>query len=245
MNKMNVLILGGNGMLGPYVVKAVGKEHVLRLTDINDMEDTPYEYRKIDVSDPDQVIAAAEGMDAIVNLSVLREDRRLAFDVNARGCYNMMAAAVHHGIRRVVNTGPPFMYGPSYALFDYQLGPDLPPQSGTRLYPFTKALGQEICQVFTEIHDIYVMTFMFGSFRDPEDPSGFGKGNLPFIQTFPEAAEAIALALSVDLDGLPSRCELFNVCPDFPGEKYTNEKTKRILGWRPNDKFEKHWTKSG
>ena len=32
-------------------------------------------------------------MDVIVNLSVLREDRKLAFDVSTRGNYNMMVAA--------------------------------------------------------------------------------------------------------------------------------------------------------
>ena len=61
------------------------------------------------------MIEAAEGMDTIINLSVLRPHRRVAFDVNARGTYNACAAAVHHGIRRVINTGPHFtITGPTY-----------------------------------------------------------------------------------------------------------------------------------
>ncbi len=39
---MNVLILGANGQLGPYVVKALEGNHTLRLTDVNDL-DTEYE----------------------------------------------------------------------------------------------------------------------------------------------------------------------------------------------------------
>ena len=81
---MNVLILGANGELGPHVVRALEGRHRLRLSDINDLE-TRHEYLKVDASDIDQVIAAADGMDVIINLSVLRKDRRLAFDVNARG----------------------------------------------------------------------------------------------------------------------------------------------------------------
>ena len=103
---MNVLMLGANGMMGPHVVKALEGEHTLRVTDINDLEDTPHEYFKLDISSLDKVVAAAEGMDAIINLAVLRPDRQLAFDVNARGCYNVMVAALQHGIRRVINTGP-------------------------------------------------------------------------------------------------------------------------------------------
>lgn len=240
---MNVLILGGNGLLGPYVVRALGDVHTLRITDINDPPDTPHEYLRVDVSDADQVTAAADGMDAIVNLSVLRPDRRLAFDVNARGCYNMMVAAVRHGIRRVINTGPPFVYGRGRSLY-HDLGPDVHPQSGTdNVYTFTKALGQEVCRVFTEHHDIYVMTLMYGSFRDPDEEAEYAEGVLPFIQTYPDGAEAIPRALSVDLDTLPSRCELFNISSDVPGGKFLNEKSKRLLGWHPRDSFEKRWTR--
>ena len=72
---MNVLVLGANGQLGPHVVKAIEGEHSLRLTDINDYGGSSHEYLKVDSGDLDQVVTAAEGMDAIVNLSVLRQDR--------------------------------------------------------------------------------------------------------------------------------------------------------------------------
>lgn len=71
---MNVLILGGNGTMGPHVVKALEREHTIRITDVNDLEGSPHEYLKVDSSDLDQVMAASEGMDAIVNLSVVRPD---------------------------------------------------------------------------------------------------------------------------------------------------------------------------
>ena len=167
---MKVLILGANGMLGPHVVKALEGDHTLRLTDVNDLEDTPHEYLKVDVSELDQVVYAAEGMDAIVNLSVLRRDRQLAFEVNARGCYNMMTAAVRHGIRRVINTGPHYtIAGPAYEQLDYLVNPDIPPHSGTYIYAITKSLGQEICEIFTDNHDIYVMALLFYHFRQADD----------------------------------------------------------------------------
>ena len=96
---------------------------ILRLTDLEPFE-TSHELIPVDVSDPDAVIRTAEGMDAIVNLSVLRPHRQIAFDVNTMGCYNMMRAAVAHGIRRVINTGPHFtVQGAPYERWDYHLGP--------------------------------------------------------------------------------------------------------------------------
>ena len=109
---MNVLILGGTGMLGPYVVKALAPHHNLRITDVTRPEDElPGEFVQVDASSLEQVVNAAAGMDAIVNLSVLRQDRKLAFDVNTLGCYNTMQAALIHKIRRVINTGPHFYPG--------------------------------------------------------------------------------------------------------------------------------------
>ena len=179
---MNVLILGGNGELGPHVVKAIEGEHRLRLTDVNEYDGSSHEYLKLDASDPDQVVAAAEGMDAIINLSVLRHDRQLAFDVNARGCYNAMKAAVRHGIRRVINTGPHFtIAGATYEQLDYGIGPEVPTHSGTYTYSITKSLGQEICRLFTEDHDIYVMMLMFNNFQEPEWESPPADGDVPFL----------------------------------------------------------------
>ncbi|MDE0505155.1 MAG: NAD-dependent epimerase/dehydratase family protein, partial [Candidatus Poribacteria bacterium] len=101
---MNVLILGGTGNLGPFVVNALEPYHTLRVTDVNPPEDTAHEFRYVDMASMTQVVEAAEGMDAIVNCSVLREHRKIAFDVNTLGSYHMMSAAVTHGIKRVINT---------------------------------------------------------------------------------------------------------------------------------------------
>jgi nucleoside-diphosphate-sugar epimerase len=249
---MNVLILGANGMLGPHVVKALENDHTLRLTDVTDLE-TEHEYLKVDVANLDQVVAATDGMDAIVNLSVVRHDRKLAFDVSVRGCYNMMSAAAAHGVQRVINTGPHYtVAGPTYERFDHRIGPDVPPQPGTYLYAHTKSLGQEICRVFTESYDIYVMALLFYMFLDaetykflPDSPvTETGKDLTPYTISWRDAADAFGCALDVELQSLPSRCERFFVFPDLPHQKFDNEKAKRLLGWQPRDGLEPFWNKA-
>ena len=239
---MKVLILGAEGNLGPYVIKALEPHYQLRLTDIKPIS-TKHEFMSVDVSSEAQVLRAAAGMDAIINLSVLRHDRQLAFDVSARGCYNIMQAAITHGIRRVINTGPHFtLAGQTYEGFDYELNPDIPPQAGTNLYALTKSIGQEICKVFVENNDVYVLCYLFYNFREPDDP-GVGTDLTPFSVSWRDAAEAVRLGLTVDLASLPSKCEVFNIFTDLPHQKFSNEKTKHVLGFAPQDDLAQLWHK--
>jgi len=240
---MNVLILGGVGMLGPYVIRHLAPHYNLRITDLNPPADPlPGEFMQVDIANREQVLAAAEGMDAIINLSVLRHDRKIAFDVNTLGCYNMMEAAVAHGIRRVINTGPHFtLAGRTYEAFDHDLGPDIPPQPGTNLYALSKSLGHQLTRIYTEQHDIYVQMYLFYNFRDPADLKP-GSYYAPFSISWENSAEIFSLGLEIPLEKLPSRFESFNVFTDMPHDKFSNTKTKRILGFQPRNDIAGLWT---
>jgi nucleoside-diphosphate-sugar epimerase len=248
---MKILILGGNGMLGPWVIRALDSWHQLRVTDINDKpEDLRHEYLKLSVDDLDGVVAAAEGMDCIINLSVLRPHRQIAFDVNTRGNYNMMAAAREHGIRRVINTGPHYqLAGPQYEEWDFDLNPDMPPAPGTRLYAHTKALGQEICRVFAERYDIFLLTLLYYNMKHtwnlggPERDPIYHDDMVPYSTAWPDCGTAIRCAVEVPESKLASHAETFFVFPDLPHRKFNNDKIVRTLGWRPRYHVEALWNK--
>lgn len=247
---MNVLLIGANGYLGPHTVRALSPHHRLRITDIKpasaeiQKEFTGHEFTNVDVTSFDQVTEAAEGMDAIVNLSVVRRDPMLAFRVNTLGCYNVMRAAVTHGIRRIINTGPHFtVAGPSYERLDHAISPDVPPHPGTGLYPLTKSLGQEICRAFTLAHDVYVQEYLFYSFREASQIKP-GLGGVPFVVTWADAAEVFRLGLEIELARLPTRCEVFFILADVPQGKFLNEKAKRVLGFAPKEDVSILWRKN-
>ena len=244
---MNVLLIGANGYLGPHVVKALAPHHHLRVTDIKPApseikrEFAGHEFMDVDVTSRDQVMEAAEGMDAIINLSVVRRDPMLAFRVNMLGCYNMMRVAVRRRIRRIINTGPHFtVAGPSYERFDHAISPDVPPHPGTGSYPLTKSLGQEICRAFTLSHDVYVQEYLFYSFRDAAQLTP-GAGGVPFVVSWADAAEVFRLGLEIALARLPSRCEVFFVCADSPQGKFLNGKARHVLGFAPKDDVSLLW----
>ncbi len=248
---MNVLLLGANGYMGPHVVQSLAAEHRLRITDIHPSPDEikraygDHEFRNVDVTDQDQVARAAEGMEAIVNLAVVRRDPVLAFRVNTLGCYHVMWAAVQHGIRRVINTGPPFtVAGPTYEGVDFGIPPDVPPHPGTGLYPLSKSLGHEICRIWSEAHDIYVQEYLFYSLQETDQLTR-GAGGVPFVVSWRDAAEAFRLGLSMELDKLPSRFEVFFILGDAPQGQFRNDKAKRVLGFRPRDGVDILWRRTG
>ena len=111
---MKVLLLGSNGMLGPWVSDVLRDDHEIIETDLEEIS-TNTNFKKVDISDTKSVIDVSKGVDAVINLSVLRTDRILAFDVNAKGNLNMMLAAEENKIPRIINSGPHFQVaGPSY-----------------------------------------------------------------------------------------------------------------------------------
>ena len=239
---MKILLLGGNGFLGPHVVNELQGHYELRITDIMPIE-SEHETMQVDVSNLDQVRRATEGTDISINCSVLRPDRKIAFDVNTTGTYNGILAALENGHTRFVNTGPHFtQVGPSYEQYDFDINEEVPLHSGLNLYAHSKSVGQEICRVFSANHPIHVLTTLFLSFREAiPTPEQYGSDTNPFSVTFPDAARAIRKCLEVDLETLPSRSEIFHITTDTPHGRYSNAKARRLLGWEPQDLLEGYW----
>jgi len=63
---MKVLILGSNGMLGPWLSEILKDDHEIIETDLEQI-DTNTNFVKVDISNTNQVLEVAEGVDAIIN----------------------------------------------------------------------------------------------------------------------------------------------------------------------------------
>jgi len=185
-------------------------------------------------------MAACAGMDAIINCTVLRNDPADAFLVNTLGAYNVMRAAVAHGIQRVVHTGP-FMLGAHDRTgydWDHDIVDDVPPRPGRDwVYFMSKYFGQEICRIFAEAHGLVVPALTFCQFVEPSTPCG------PYIHpltiSWGDAARAIRCAL--ETPALPSPFEYFHIGADLPHGVFRNDKAKRLLRWQPHDTLEMHY----
>jgi nucleoside-diphosphate-sugar epimerase len=255
-----VVIFGAGGPLAAVSARALERDHALRLCDKRPLSEIvadgnpqsrgapvprllepPHEIRQVDVSDYAQVLHATRGMDAVINMTVIRPDPVEAFRVNTLGAYNIIRAAVECGIRRVVQTGPQQVTNPMPGGYwgDYDVPSDVPPRPGVALYFISKFLGQEIMRVFALEHDLEVPTLVFGPFTNPDDCDPDELGCYPFLVSWADAAEAVRGALRAP--AFPRPFEVFHILADLPHGKYRNERAKRLLHWQPRDKLDIHW----
>jgi nucleoside-diphosphate-sugar epimerase len=255
-----VAIFGAGGPLASITAQALERDHVLRLCDLRPLADivaggrpqsrgapvprlleAPHEARAVDVTNYDQVLEATRGMDAVINMTVIRPHPVEAFRVNTLGAYNVIRAAVECGIRRVVQTGPQQVTNtmPGGYWHDVDLPSDVPPRPGVELYFISKFLGQEIMRIFAHEHDLEVPTLLFGPFTNPADCVPDELGCYPFLVSWADAAEAIRGALRAP--SFPNPFEVFNILADLPHGRYRTDRTKQLLHWQPRDNLDIHW----
>lgn len=251
-----VVIFGAGGPMGAVTTQELSSSYPLRVTDLRPISEIaaeakpqapgaplpvplgePHETLQVDVRDPDQVLAAAEGMDAIINCTVVRPHPVDAFLVNTIGAYNVMRAAVAHNIRRVVHTGPlvQHLIGPGDHSGDYDLHVDAPPRPYDHLYIHSKYLGTEICRVFAEYYGLEVPALLFMMLYNPAMPVP----PWPFMISWPDTGRALRRALEVT--SLPSPFVMMNIAADLPHGRYDFAKARQILDWQPRDNLEDFW----
>ncbi|MBI2299532.1 MAG: NAD(P)-dependent oxidoreductase [Armatimonadetes bacterium] len=238
---MKIAIYGAGGPVAASAIAALEGRHELRLTDLKPLE-TSHASLQVDVTDPDQVRVAAEGMDVLINCTVLRDHPVIAFDVNTRGAYNVMQAALACGIPRVIHTGPGIHLGPRSYGRDFDVTEAAPPRVGANLYAVSKFLGWEIVRTFCRRHpEVSVVAFFY---------SGFHTGDITPQGWIPDwnvdsrdAGQAFRLGAEIARDKLPSNCELFNINADLPVSRISIEKARRILGYEPQHNFEVLWSR--
>jgi nucleoside-diphosphate-sugar epimerase len=181
-----VVIFGAGGPMGAAVAAELAAHYQLRLTDVRPLAEIaaegpqpnqnpgspvpvvlgpPHESRVVDVTNPDDVLAACADMDAIVNCTVIRVHPVNAFRVNTLGAYNIAHAAAALGIRRLVQTGPQLisLHGDGDYSSDYDIPADVPPRPDRHLYGHSKYLGQEILRVFADYYDLEAPVPLFSN----------------------------------------------------------------------------------
>ena len=256
-----VVIFGAGGPLAAAAAPELAADYTLRLADLRSPEElaaappqspgapqlqaleAPHETLVVDVTDPQAVLDACRGMDAIINCTVIRTDPVEAFRVNVLGAANVLNAALAHDIRRVVHTGP-FLIGLSGAasyVWDDYIVDDVPPRPGSghdiEVYLHSKYLALELCRIYAEHHGFDIPALLFCNFINPE----YGRDDElhPLSVSWRDAARALKLAL---VAALPSPFEVLHINADLPHGVFPNAKAKRVLGWQPRDDLRSLWS---
>lgn len=154
-----ILVIGGAGFIGSHVVDELLKTDVAEVVVYDNFFRGRRDNLREALQDPrvsisphggdilhsDILSAAMEGMDGVVHLAALwllqcHEYPRAAFDVNIRGTYNVIEAAIANKVKRVVFSSSASVYGDAVHL---PMGEDHPYNNFT-FYGATKISGEHM-----------------------------------------------------------------------------------------------------
>lgn len=232
----NVLLLGASGLVAPYIIPGLEQYYNLRLADIK-----PHPGGKpiltVDVTVYEQVLEAARGMDAIMNLTVNRHHPVLSFEVSTKGAYHVMKAAAELGIKKVLHTAPEMII--SGYLHDFDIG-DVPQIPGSGYYFTTKLLSLEICKVYARTYQIHTLCYQFNGLG-PKPAGPVTKQDLPghFRIVWEDLVQACRLAM--EIESVPDYFQMFILHSYLPHGKYSIDKARRMLGYEPLERWDRYF----
>ncbi len=152
---MKVLVTGGMGRVGAAVVERLLRTgHELTLTGRSAREQTRgAPYVRCDINDFAALLAAVQGMDAIVHLAAIPGPGAAAeeiFRINCSGTFNLYEAAARAGIRRVVTASSINAFGYNFGIrsFPVRAFPvdETQPGFSTDPYSFSKQVTEQIAE---------------------------------------------------------------------------------------------------
>jgi nucleoside-diphosphate-sugar epimerase len=265
VNAGTVCILGAGGPVAAVSAELLAQSYSLRLVDSRSLEQilasgsdprvpahrprwtrelaSPHEWIQADVACINELRQAMNGCQAVINLTVNREDPELAFAVNSYGAYAVGCAAADSQIQRLVQTGPFFVWGTNCegdCRYEFPIPDDAHLRPGTVLYAHTKHIGHELTTVVAQERGLDVLTLLFHRLR-PHDSLDNRDDNvvIPYSTAWEDLGSALLCALRAPT--LPRPNERFFICARMPMNKCSPDKAERLLGWKPRHDFERFY----
>jgi nucleoside-diphosphate-sugar epimerase len=160
---MKILVTGGSGMVGKYIVEELLRHnHMVGVLDRTAPANPSVQFHQANVLDLDAVTAALRGYDAVVHAAgiphPLNDPPERVFTVNVNGTFNVLEASVRNGIQKVVFTSSESTLGfafmtnrmvPAYIPID-----ELHPMRPQDPYGLSKVIGEQICRTYSAKYGI-------------------------------------------------------------------------------------------
>ncbi len=154
---MNILVTGGSGLVGKYVVDHLARVHKVSILDIKEPS-SPHAFYWVDILNlPALTKALSHRFDAIVHMAAipnpLNDPPEKIFTVNALGTFNVLEAASRCGVKRLVFVSSESVLG--FAFAKRPAAPEYIPideEHPTRPhdpYGLSKLVGETICQSYS------------------------------------------------------------------------------------------------
>jgi len=188
INGKNILVTGGCGLIGSTTIDILLKEHDPKSIVILDnldrgtesnvneaLQDSRVSLIKGDIRDMPTVVDATNGMDAVIHMATLRitacaAEPRAALEVMCDGSYNVLEAAAHAKVEKVVTASTASIYG----LADtFPTREDHHPYNNRTWYGASKIMLEGLLRSFNDMYDMpYVALRYFNVYGPRMDIHG-------------------------------------------------------------------------
>jgi UDP-glucose 4-epimerase len=206
LNNSKILVIGGAGFIGSFVVAELLKENVGEIIVYDNFARGKKEYLenslkdkrcKIfpiggDIREIDILNKAMEGMDYVICLSAMwllhcKDFPRTAFDVNIAGTFNVLEACVKNNIKKLIWSSSASVYGDAVQLPMTEEHPF----NNKNFYGATKIAGEAMATAFNDRYGLNVIGLRYMNVYGPhQDQTAAYTGVVPIMLNKIDANEA-------------------------------------------------------
>ena len=192
-----ILVIGGAGFIGSFVVRELLKEPVKeiiiydnfargKLANISDsLLDTRCSVYPLggDIRDLDVLDSAMKGIDYVFHLSAMwllhcRDFPRTAFEVNVAGTFNVLEACVKNNIKKLIYSSSASVYGDAIAVPMTEEHPF----NNKNFYGATKIAGEAMCTAYNDRYGLPVIGLRYMNAYGPgQDQHAVYSGVIPIM----------------------------------------------------------------
>jgi UDP-glucose 4-epimerase len=202
----NILVIGGAGFIGSFVVSELLKSKVGKVVIydnfargkesnlIDSLSDPRCEIYPNggDVRDIDTLSDAMKGCDAVVHLAAMwllhcKDFPRTAFHVNIEGTFNVLEACVQNNIKRLVYSSSASVYGDAAEVPMTEKHPF----NNKNFYGATKIAGEAMCRAYYDRYGLSYVGLRYMNVYGPhQDQTAAYTGVIPIMLNKIDANEA-------------------------------------------------------
>ena len=201
-----ILVIGGAGFIGSFVVAELLKENVAEVVIYDNFARGKKEYLKEslmdrrcsifpiggDIREIDILNKAMQGMDYVICLSAMwllhcKDFPRTAFDVNIAGTFNVLEACVNHNIKKLIWSSSASVYGDALELPMTETHPF----NNKNFYGASKIAGEAMATAFNDRYGLNVIGLRYMNVYGPhQDQTAAYTGVVPIMLNKIDANEA-------------------------------------------------------
>lgn len=239
---MNLLLVGGSGLVGTCITPYLRAHHTLRVLDLVPPQHD-VDFVEGSIADPVALRRALEGMDSFITVVMksgmggFTRDHTVEqtidnYTVNCLGLHLLLLTAHELGITRGIHTGTMSQHRRDRTWYASE---DSVPQDGPNVYGLTKNLAEEICRYFAREFQMNLAVFRI---TGPSTRARFLERRQapPVLGVVPTDEEDLANAYLAGLDFLQEgqgRFDAFFIAGDENSEQINISRARALLGWEP------------